>query len=191
MFFEDTRKQFFPVELPAGVTGRVVDMPAVFAVGEAMAIFDPAALGHFQTPPSRREQIQRLERIRVPSGSESVAFYAADGTPVGWFWGYMEYADTFTIDTFGLIPAFRGLGIYSAFIRILLAYLTAVGYERVTVITHPNNRAMLIPNLKAGFCIVGMENNERGGAMVKLACHLHEDRHADFRKAFRLPRFER
>ncbi len=105
---------------------------------------------------------------------------------MGWFWGYMEYADTFTIDTFGLIPAYRGRGIYSAFIRVLLAYLTAVGYERVTLFTHPNNRAMLIANLKAGFSIAGMEINESTGALVKLVYHLHDDRCADFSQAFRL-----
>jgi RimJ/RimL family protein N-acetyltransferase len=187
MVFEDLRKQFFPIELPAGVIGRVVDLQTLFEVGDITAIFDPSALGHFAPPASRHERIKQLESIHVPSGSEEIAFYNSDGKAVGWFWGYMEYADTFTIDTFGLIPEYRGHGIYRAFIRTLLTYLTDVGYERVTVITHPNNRAMLITNLKAGFSFVGMEIRESGGAMVKLAYHLHDDRRVDFRKAFRLP----
>lgn len=186
MLFDNIRQQFFPIELPASVIGHVVDLQTVFAVGVTTAIFDPPALGHFAPPASRQKKIKQLESIHKSSGSESIAFYNADKKPVGWFWGYMEYADTFTIDTFGLIPAYRGRGIYSAFMQPLLTYLTTIGYERVTVMTHANNRAMLITNLKAGFSIVGMENHESGGAFVKLAYHLHDDRHTDFCKAFRM-----
>ncbi|MFC1961179.1 GNAT family N-acetyltransferase [Chloroflexota bacterium] len=182
--FEDIRKQFFPVELPANVTGRVVDTRTAFAVGSTTKIFDPVDLGHFQPPLSRQERTQQLSTLRVHPGEESVVFYASDGKPVGWFWGYMEYADTFTIDTFGLIPDYRGRGIYGTFIRVLLDYLTAVGYERVTVITLANNRAMLIANLKAGFSISGMEIGE--SAMVKLVYHLHDDHRTNYCKAFRL-----
>jgi RimJ/RimL family protein N-acetyltransferase len=190
MPFAEARQKFFPVELPAGVTGRWVDCDTAFEVGAITRIFDPVALGHFQTPPARREKADQLARERIESGSESVAFYDADDNPVGWFWGYMEYADTFFIDTFGLIPAYRGRGIYQAFMRTLIAYLTEVGYERVTVLTHANNRAMLIANLKAGFSIVGMEIRESTGAMVKLAYLLHADRREDFVQAFRLTRDE-
>lgn len=184
------RQQFFPVELPAGVIGRAVDFDTVIEVGKATRIFDPAAIGHFQIPPARQERARRLERLCIESGSESVAFYHGDQNPVGWFWGYMEYATTFTIDTFGLVAGYRHKGIYQAFMRTLLPYLTEVGYERVTVITHPNNRSMLIANLRAGFNIVGMEISESRGASVKLAYLLHEDRRADFVQAFRLTRDE-
>ncbi len=187
MDFAALRQQFFPVDLPAGVIGRAVDYDTVFEVGAALGIFDPAALGHFQTPPERRAKVEVLARLYIRPGSESVVFYHG-AEPVGWFWGYMEYADTFTIDTFGLIPEFRGKGIYQAFTRTLIAYLTAVGYERVTVITHVNNRAMLIANLKVGFNIVSLEIGEQRGAGVWLAYLLHADRRADFEEAFRLPR---
>lgn len=186
MLVDDVAKQYFPIDLPGDVVGKVVDKKTVFAVGEATAIFDPAALGHYQPPAVRQEQASHLVNACVPSGQLSIAFYDSDDAPVGWFWGYMEYADTFTIDTFGLVPAYRGRGIYGAFTRSLLDYLTAIGYERVTVITHPNNRAMLIANLKVGFCLVGMENREDGGAMVKLAYILHADRRIDFSSAFRM-----
>lgn len=190
---ETLRSQFFPVDLPAGVTGRVVDTATAFTVGGQLRIFDPPALGHFQPPQSRQAQVQRLAESFGHSGEEAVVLYDADEKPVGWFWGYMAYADTFTIDTFGLIPGYRGRGVYSAFVRALLAYLTAVGYERVTVITHANNRAMLIANLKAGFHIAGMEVHESLGAAVKLAYLVHADRREDFGEAFRLqpdPRVE-
>ena len=90
------------------------------------------------------------------------------------------------LDTFGLLVEQRGKGIYRAFMRQMLAYLKDAGYERVTVCTHPNNRAMLIANLKLGFSIGGMELNASTGVLVKLIYQLHADRRADFSRAFRL-----
>jgi GNAT superfamily N-acetyltransferase len=186
MPFEASRPKYFPVELPVNVTGRWVDRDTAFEVGAIMQIFDHVARGHFQTPPARREKANQLARARIAPGSESVAFYDEADNPVGWFWGYMEFPDTFFIDTFGLIPAYRGQGIYQAFMRTLIAYLTDVGYERLIVSTGANNRAMLIANLKSGFSIVGMEIGENTGVLVKLAYHLHADRREDFVQAFRL-----
>ena len=68
------------------------------------------------------------------------------------------------IDTVGLIPAFRGRGIYRAFLKQLIAYLDALGYERLTTSHHPDNRAVMIPELKAGFHIVGIKLHENCGS---------------------------
>lgn len=186
MNFDVIRERYFPMMLPANIVGQVVDQDKAFEVGRITAIFDPVALGHFQTPASRLDRVKQLEGILTHSGSESIAFYDRDGTPAGWAWGYMEYADTFTLDTFGLIPAYRGRGVYKEFIQRFLSYLTDVGYEKMTIHTHANNRAMLIANLKAGCSIVGMENRANGGFMIKLAYHLHDDRRTDFCQTFRM-----
>jgi RimJ/RimL family protein N-acetyltransferase len=60
-------------------------------------------------------------------------------------------ATAFFIDTIGFIPSYRGRGLYTAFLNQLLIYLEAVDYERVTTTHHPNNRAILMAELKAGF----------------------------------------
>ncbi len=174
------------MQLPANVTAQTVDRETAFEVGAKTGIFDPVALGQYQVPETRRKNLEQLEALCVQPGAEAVAFYNHEGSPVGWFWGYMEYADTFVIDTMGLIPEYRGKGVYSAFLRRILDYLKAVGYERVTVLTFSNNRAMLVSSLKAGFSIVGMEISEATGAMVKLAYIIHDDRRSDFTSAFRI-----
>jgi L-amino acid N-acyltransferase YncA len=96
----------------------------------------------------------------------------------------MEDEESFFIDTIGLVPAVRRKGIYQAFLRQLIAYLRAVGYERLTSTHHPNNRGVLIAELKVGFNIVGLELNENLGPMVKVACPLHEDRRRGFERVF-------
>ncbi len=98
----------------------------------------------------------------------------------------MEDVETFFIDTVGLIPAFRNRGIYTAFLKQIIAYLGAMGYERLTTSHHPNNRAILIVELKAGFNIVGIELHESCGAGIKVAYIFHDDRREWFRQIFNL-----
>ena len=122
------------------------------------------------------------------SSLEWLVFYNAEDEPIGWFLGYMEDEETFFIDTIGLVPAFRGRGIYSAFLRQFIVYLRAMGYERLTTSHAVNNRAALIADLKIGFNIVGIELHEGCGPLVKTAYLLHEDRRQAFERAFSAPR---
>ncbi len=59
-----------------------------------------------------------------------------------------------------------------------------MGYERLTTSHHPNNRAALIADLKAGFNIVGLELHESHGPVVKMACSLHADRRRGLEQIF-------
>lgn len=101
-------------------------------------------MGLFTAPRERCERLERLQELHAHSRPEWIVFYSERDEPVGWFYGYMEDEETFFIDTIGLVPAFRGQGIYMAFLRQLIAYLRVIGYERVTTTHHPNNRAALI-----------------------------------------------
>jgi RimJ/RimL family protein N-acetyltransferase len=187
--FEDVRKQFFPIKLPLGVVGRRMDQDVAQEPIGAInhLIFPPGfkqALGLFSAPEARHERLERLQKSHARSQPEWIVFYDEEDAPVGWFYGYMEDEETFFIDTIGLIPAFRGRGIYTAFLKQLSAYLRAIGYERLATSHHPNNRAALIADLKAGFNIVGLELHESHGSMVKMACFLHNDRRRGFEQAF-------
>ena len=186
---EEIRKQFFPMKLPSGVAGRSMDQDAAQEPIRAInhLIFSPGfkqAVGLFEAPEARRERLERLQKLHARSQPEWVVFYNGKDEPIGWFYGYMEDEETFFIDTIGLVPAFRGRGIYSAFLRQLIAYLRALGYERLTTSHGPNNRAALIADLKVGFDIVGLELHESHGPLVKTAYHLHEDRRQAFERVF-------
>jgi RimJ/RimL family protein N-acetyltransferase len=181
----DIYQQFFPMELPGDVTGRLVDRDTARKAIETIGaqIFAPReALGYFVPPETRRGTLERAGRRHTPSSPEWIVFYSSQDEPVGWLYGYMEDEETFFIDTVGLIPAFRHRGIYTAFLKQLIAYLGAVGYERLTTSHHPNNRAVMIAELKAGFNIVGIELHESCGAIVKTAYLFHDDRRESFRQ---------
>jgi RimJ/RimL family protein N-acetyltransferase len=150
-------------------------------------IFPPGfkqALGLFAAPQVRRGRLERLQELHARSSPQWIVFYDETDEPIGWFYGYMEDEETFFIDTIGLVPAFRGRGIYTAFLKQWSDCLRALGYERLTTTHHPNNRAALIADLKAGFNIVGLELHESHGPMVKMACFLHADRRRGFEQVF-------
>ncbi|MCP4425681.1 MAG: GNAT family N-acetyltransferase [Chloroflexi bacterium] len=190
---EEIHKQFFPMKLPASIVARSIDQDSAQEAIETInhLIFPPnfkQALGLFAAPEERHKKLEPLQKLHAHSNPEWILFYNDKDEPIGWFYGYMEDGETFFIDTIGLVPVFRGQGIYSAFLKQLIAYLKAMGYERLTTSHNPNNRAVLIADLKAGFNIVGLELHESHGPQVKTAYHLHEDRRQAFERVFSMTR---
>ena len=183
---EDIRAQFFPMTLPAGVTGQWVNRIVVAAeIQELNAhIFPAHSLRRYQVPPERQPSLHRLKQSYTPSHPECIVFYADTHVPVGWFYSYDEDAATLFIDTVGFLPAYQGRGLYSAFLPEYLAYVAALGYERVVVTHHPNNRAIMIAELRVGFNIVGLELHESHGPQVKMAYFIHADRRDGFEQVF-------
>ena len=183
---EDIHAQFFPMTLPAGVIGQSVDRATVATeIQELNAqIFGRHELRLFHVPPERQSVAQLLQRSFIRSHAKCVVFYTDAHLPVGWFYSYREDATTTFIDTIGFLPAYRGRGLYSAFLPKYLAYAAALGYERVTTTHHPNNRAIMIAELKVGFDIVGLELHESHGPLIKMAYFMHTDRRDGFEHAF-------
>jgi RimJ/RimL family protein N-acetyltransferase len=140
--------------------------------------------GAFRAPKARQERVEQLWGMHIDTHPEWIVFFDERDEPIGWFYGYMEDEESFFIDTIGLVSEFRGKGIYQAFLRQLIAYLQAAGYERLTSTHHPNNRAVLIAELKVGFNIVGLELNESLGPAVRVAYLFYEDRRRGFERVF-------
>ena len=187
MDFEATRAQFFPFNPIPSITVRSVDDPTVFAITGKLAdqVFVPAAdlgLRPYTPPP------QHL-RAALQQHSERFVFYNEADEPVGWSIGEQTDPDAFFMRWTGILPAYQKRGIYAAFLRHLLAYLQALGYERVTSNHMVNNRAVLIAKMKAGFIATGMSLDERWGALLWLTYYLDDAAAEGFRSAFSLERY--
>jgi len=183
---EDIRSQFFPMSLPAGVTGEwVIRAEAAAEIRELNAqIFRIHEMRLFQIPPEREANARRLQQSHTSSNPECVLFYNAAQQAIGWFYSYREDATTAFIDTVGFLAEYRGHGLYTAFLGKYLTYAAALGFERVTTTHHPNNRGIMIAELKAGFNIVGLELHESHGPQIKMAYFIHPDRRAGFEDVF-------
>jgi RimJ/RimL family protein N-acetyltransferase len=188
---QDVREQFFPMKLSFGVTAHSMDPKAAQETIEQFndRIFRPGfkeQTGAFRPPQERGKRAAQLWEMHIDTHPEWVVFFDEGGDPIGWFYGYMEDEETFFIDTIGLVPEVRRRGIYQAFLKQLILYLKAIGYERLTSSHHPNNRAVLIAELKVGFNIVGLEINESAGPVLRVAHPLHEDRRLGFERGFHM-----
>lgn len=190
--FEAERSQYFPCALAEGIRAESVLDAGHFwqAAGPLMdAIFPPyAALGAYgyALPEERRERSAGLNALFSRAHHERFLFRDAGGQAVGYSYGDMRDAQTFFMTSSGVLPQHQRRGIYSVFLRQLLRYLYAVGYERVVSNHHPNNRAILIAKLKAGFNITAVNLDERWGAQVELTYLFHEDRRHTYARAFSL-----
>jgi GNAT superfamily N-acetyltransferase len=186
--FDKTRARFFPFALTDTVIARPVDAET-FEAARA-PLFDQVfprwnSLNHFSLPEERKKRIQRLRRVWSRVHHERFIFYEADRA-VGWFFGRMEDAITFRMNNTGVLPDHRRHGLYTAFTVRLLAYLKALGYERVISYHHPTNRAILIAKLKLGFNITGHWLSEDSGAVVRLTYFFYRDRFDAFEAIFGL-----
>lgn len=183
--FEEIRTQFFPSELVEGITAEAVDGQAFNAVWNVFdQVFHDDLMVSFQTPPEREVQRVPLKRAFATTHHERFILYTQDRQIAGWSWGDIRDTESFFMTNSGVLPAFRQRGIYSAFLKQFIAYLTALGYERIVSAHQVNNRAVLIAKLKAGFTVTGFDLDERWGAQVVLTYFTHSDRIQGFEKAF-------
>ena len=172
------------MQLPQGIIARSVDMQTYFDVADALEplIFpeNENTARWFNLPSERRDERKKvLSALQRATHQDAVVFYDGDKA-IGSSAGRMTGASEFMMDETGIHPDYQNKGIYTAFLKLYLPYLRDVGYERVVSYHSPNNRGVLIAKLKAGFTITATEFRESGGASVKLAYFLHEDRYQAF-----------
>jgi GNAT superfamily N-acetyltransferase len=188
--FDDARREFFPTELMTGITARpIASRDALWEIISPLMeqVFTPfAELGAYEMPDERWEQIKPLRDVFGKGHHEQFVFYNEQGEPVGWSYGEMLDSVTFFMSNTAVAPAYRRQGIYTAFLRQLLGYVAALGYERVTSKHQTNNAPVIIAKLKAGFVIVGLDLDERWGAQVELGYFFHDDRRRGYARAFAL-----
>ena len=72
-----------------------------------------------------------------------------------------------------LLPEHRGRGVYSRLLPLVLGQLRDAGYQLIRSHHHATNNAVLIPKLRAGFRLQGLEVDHHG-VMAVLVCPLDE-----------------
>lgn len=191
---ERTRKAFFPLSLQEIGTEVTVCTDAAHFAAKVGRIYDrvfPGSERSFAVPQARREAVDRLRGLREGTHREYLLLRDSQGSVVGWLTGEMEDPETFYVRTAGIVPEHRHAGVPQLFSPHFLRYLKALGYERVTSQHHPNNRAIIILQLRAGFNIEGYNVDERWGPQVKMVRYLHDDRETEFHRRLRLPQYDR
>lgn len=187
--FEGIRKTYYPQELDNGIVVKPIETRGEF-FGITGALFDAVftpfeQLGAYTLPEERRAKLTPLRQAFAGSHHEFFVFYDGD-TVAGWSYGDMHDAETYFMSNSAILPDYRRQGIYSGFLSQFLNYLRELGYERVTSTHQPNNSAVIMAKLKAGFVLSGMILDERWSAQVQMTYHIYNDRREGFSRAFSL-----
>ncbi|WP_374032440.1 GNAT family N-acetyltransferase [Bdellovibrio bacteriovorus] len=151
-----TVKEVSAVELNACLDEHFASVYSNRHEAEAVPFDDPQAQAKID---ERRKQEQRY-RLRL------AVFF--EGSIVGWHYGHATDAETYYMQNSAVLPSFRGKGLYAKLLTCTLQKLQEEGFQVVTSIHHPNNPSVLIPKLKAGFIVTGMQFHERFRSLIEL-----------------------
>ncbi len=88
------------------------------------------------------------------------------GEVVGWQLSRQWDTRTAYMVNTALLPGHRGRGAYSRLLPVVLDFLRGQGYALVRSHHHATNTAVLLPKLRAGFCLQGMQVDEHGVTAV-------------------------
>nr|WP_246580770.1 GNAT family N-acetyltransferase [Deinococcus aestuarii] len=122
----------------------------VYAQLESCA-YDTATFDWGETP--------RLPRPDTPTFAWLIA---RGGEVVGWHSARGWDERTLYMSNTALLPGHRGRGLYTRLLAHLLTTFRDEGYTVVRSHHHATNNAVLVPKLRAGFVIAGLEVNHHG-----------------------------
>jgi GNAT superfamily N-acetyltransferase len=119
---------------------------------------------------SREEQTAtaRLrERMGTPFRLNSGIYHHQEF--IGWSFGIQESAEKYYMVNTAILPQHQGKGIYSALLPRILGALQHEGFQIVSSRHVATNNQVLVPKLKAGFVITGVELSDVFGVLVHLS----------------------
>ncbi len=125
------------------------------------------------------EQRQRVvERRRAYPSAERFQWGIYFGDEIiGWTVAQQSDHDTLLMRNTAIDPAHRGRGLYTALLPIVIEHARVGGYQRIQSTHLAANNPVIVPKLKAGFIITGLNVNEKFGLLVTLTYFLTEGRH--------------
>ncbi|MFC4455559.1 GNAT family N-acetyltransferase [Deinococcus sonorensis] len=145
------------VDLGDGYTLRPVPSHVAWAVADAL---EPLA---FQTVSFDWGEAARRE---PPAGQRFAWIVVHGGRVAGWQISRQWDARSAYMVNTALLPEHRGRGIYTRLLPLVMETLRAEGYRVIRSHHHATNNAVLVPKLRAGFVISGLEMDHHGIVVV-------------------------
>ena len=120
------------------------------------------------------EKAQSLEKEFSQYRLRLGAFYRDQFA--GWHFGRQESFDTFYMTNSAVLPEFRRRKIYQRLLEATMQAVVEKGFQCVTSQHHPTNNDVIIPKLRYGFHICGLQITDMFGMTVKLQWLANESR---------------
>ncbi|MEZ4517643.1 MAG: GNAT family N-acetyltransferase [Chloroflexota bacterium] len=120
---------------------------------------------------ARRLQQQMSGRYRLRIG-----IYYQETVFAGWTVGWQRDSDVYYMANTGILPQHQNRGIYTHLLPTLLSIIGKEGFQVVESRHTASNNRVIIPKLKAGFVISGLEVSDQFGTLVWLRYFFNETR---------------
>jgi GNAT superfamily N-acetyltransferase len=95
---------------------------------------------------------------------------------IGWSFGIQKSEADFYMINSAVFPEYRRKGIYTELLHRAVAHIRELGFQFIYSRHKLTNNDIIIPKLKYGFNIVGMEVNDMFGNLVILGYYANEKR---------------
>lgn len=121
------------------------------------------------------EEAAALEPLRERLGTPytlNLGIYH-QGEFVGWSFGRQDGVDRYHMINTGLFVPHRGKGVYTHLLPYILETVRREGFQLVYSRHVATNNPVIIPKLKAGFVITGLELNDMFGLLVRLSYYFN------------------
>lgn len=119
---------------------------------------------------SEKEKINELDKMCTTQYRIYLTVWD-DEKLIGRSQGFQKSGTEFYMCNSAVFPDYRRKGIYSEIVKKIIIKAQEDGFQEITSKHHPDNNAVIIPKLKAGFVIQGFEINPRFGLLVNLICY--------------------
>lgn len=125
-----------------------------------------------------QQELEALEPLANNMGSPVYNHFAVykDDEFVAWSTGTQETASSYSMINSGVLPEHQGKGIYSALLPVIVKRVKSQGFQLITSRHNATNNQVIIPKLKAGFVISGLELSDGFGTLAKLSYFMNETR---------------
>jgi len=160
-----TIEEMTPQEFGALYTERV---PSYF-----QGAMDPVPEEHFTDD---ERQLIRERRVATPQMHRFQWRIMHGEDIVGWTFCFQTDHETLYMCNTAIDPQHRRKGLYAALLRVVMQHAKDLGYQVITSKHKAWNNAVIIPKLKEGFIVSGVNVSERFGLMVHLTYCIYEHR---------------
>jgi L-amino acid N-acyltransferase YncA len=125
---------------------------------------------HAIWPQYSDEEKEATRRLRQHMGSPLTLYFGLfhGEQIVGWHIGDQHNAARFYMRNSAIVPEHRRRGLYSAMLKAVVAHLLELGFQNILSRHNATNNAVIIPKLKAGFVMTGLEISDVFGTLVHL-----------------------
>jgi len=95
---------------------------------------------------------------------------------IGWSFGLQKSETEFYMINSAVFPEYRRKGVYTEMLRRAVSHIQDMGFQHIYSRHKMSNNDIIIPKLKYGFVISGMEVNDVFGNLVQLSYYTNEKR---------------